>query len=56
MIEDIDEEMPPIIKLRLLAIDTMLDNKVLEQKGARKKLAGEVVKYFTIELDGLALA
>ena len=43
MIEDIDEEMPPIIKLRLLAIDTMLDNKVLEEEGTRKKLASEVV-------------
>ena len=56
MIDDLDEELPPIIKLRLLAVDGMLDNQLLDQKATRKTFVMDVVQYFTTEIDGLALA
>ena len=56
MIDDLDEDLPPIIKLRLLAVDGMLDNQLLDQKATRKTFVLDVVQYFTAEIDGLALA
>ena len=49
-------QIPLIQKLKLLTIDSMLDNKVLTGDGQRQELVDEVAAFFTLDLDGLALA
>ena len=43
-------------KLNLLTVDAMLDFQVLTGSEQREYLVKEVINYFTIDLDGLALA
>ena len=49
-------QIPLVQKLKLLTIDSMLDNKVLTGDGQRQELVDEVASFFTLDLDGLALA
>ena len=49
-------QIPLIQKLKLLTIDSMLDNKVLTGDNQREELVDEVAAFFTLDLDGLALA